>query len=151
MNERIKFIKEIIKEKEEAYDFLKETDKESATYVLTDMKLYEEILKDLERLEMLEKENQELKEKIEISQKANKELSFTANAYAKAQKPYIEKIQKLEKAIEILKDKLKIELIENLNIPHEPLSKIKCCLQSEIWIKGITQQEYELLKEVLEC
>ena len=27
MNERIKFIKEIIKEKEEAYDFLKETDK----------------------------------------------------------------------------------------------------------------------------
>ena len=110
MNERIKFIKEIIKEKEEAYDFLKETDKESATYVLTDMKLYEEILKDLERLEMLEKENQELKEKIEISQKANKELSFTANAYAKAQKPYIEKIQKLEKAIEILKDKLKARI-----------------------------------------
>ena len=63
MNERIKFIKEIIKEKEEAYDFLKETDKESANYVLTDMKFYEEILKDLERLEQLEKENQELKEK----------------------------------------------------------------------------------------
>ena len=57
--------------------------------------------------------------------------------------------QKLKKAIEILKDKLKVELIENLNIPHEPLSKIKCCLQSDIWLKGITQEEYELLKEVL--
>lgn len=55
MNERIKFVKEIIKEKQEEYDFLIETDKESANYILTDMKLYEEILKDLERLEILDK------------------------------------------------------------------------------------------------
>lgn len=92
--------------------------------------------KDFECIDLL-KENQELKEKIEISQKANKELSFTSNAYAKAQKPYIEKIQKLEKAIEILK--------KYLFLADE---------KSLVWQKGyehstnVSDDDYDFLKEV---
>lgn len=106
------------------------------------------IKQDLERLEQLEKENQELKDKIEISQKANKELSFTLNAYVKAQKPYIEKIQKLEKAIDILKKRLTIEFDDKYN---EINFKLYACKEFDyVYLPFDDKQEYELLKEVLE-
>lgn len=99
------------------------------------------------KIEQLEKENQELKEKLEISQKANKELSFTANAYAKAQKPYIEKIQKLEKAIEILKERFNFKFNDEDKVIYLFIKGLSLHIYS--WcIKS--QQEYELLNEVLE-
>lgn len=70
--ERIKFVKEIIKDKQEEYDFLIETDKESANYILTDMKLYEEILKDLEENEILK---QSVKDTFDSSQDIISEIS----------------------------------------------------------------------------
>lgn len=72
MNERIKFVKEIIKEKQEEYDFLIKKDKESANYILTDMKLYEEILKDLEENELLK---QSVKDTFDSSQDIISEIS----------------------------------------------------------------------------
>jgi len=109
---------------------------------------YDLIKQDLEHLEQLEKENQELKGKLEISQKANKELSFTANAYAKAQKPYIEKIQKLEETIDNLKKY--IEFIfddENQEINLFWVNEDATDLGT---IEVEDKEEYNSFKEVLE-
>ena len=55
---------------------------------------------------------------------------------------YLEKkIKKLEKVIDILKDKTRPELIP---------SNGKYILRTNAWHYVLTQQEYELLKEVLE-
>ena len=92
---------------------------------------YNKVLQDLERTEQLEKENQKLKERYKHRAETSKELN--------------EALTQHQKAIEILKDKLEIVLTSTIVGP---------CITS--WKKTInnknhlTQQEYELLKEVLE-
>ena len=95
--------------------------------------LYNIVLQDLDRLEKLEKENQELKEKY-------KHRAETSNDLCKAVKQY-------EKAIEILVNKRVNILI------------LKYCIEKGCGIdtynfyytteEQLTQEEYELLKEVL--
>ena len=87
----------------------------------------------------LEKENQELKYEYKlVREKKEKCIDYLCD-----------RNQKLVKAIEIIKNKIGVELIENLNIQYEPLSHIKWSLKSNIWVTNLTQQEYELLKEIL--
>ena len=83
------------------------------------------IVKDLERKEQLEKENQELKESFKIS--SNDQIYYRYNELKT-------EYQKLKKAIEILKK------VVFLN-PYE-------FLQTECQCYGLSKKEYELLKEV---
>lgn len=94
-----------------------------------DIDMYELILKALERLEMLEKENQELKELQELNKQGLWNLK--------------QENEKLKKAIEILKKYYKFKLFPPAmdNIPEISISTD--------WEHYISQQEYELLKEVL--
>ena len=149
--ERIKFVKEIIKDKQEEYDFLIETDKESANYILTDMKLYEEILNDLEENEILK---QSVKDTYDSSQeiifdlkKENQELKELVESLNMEQILQVESIfdleienEKLKKAIEIIK-KHDIKPINHLGCLRFGYNEYNCHL---------TDEEYELLKEVLE-
>ena len=152
--ERIKFVKEIIKDKQEEYDFLIETDKESANYILTDMKLYEEILNDLEENEVLKqsvkdtydssqeiifdlkKENQELKDE---NYKLKRELNNIDYDFDKLE----DEIIKLKKAIEILKRDFQFKIEDNfLWIYDDYFGALESL--------SLTEEEINLLKEVLE-
>lgn len=82
------------------------------------------------QLEKLEKEHNKLKERY-------KHRAETSNDLCKAVKQY-------EKAIEILKDKLEITLYSHDEYFNPPMIN-----GTEIF-KNLTQEEYELLKEVLE-
>lgn len=171
--ERIEFVKEIIKDKQEEYDFLIETDKESASYILTDMKVYEEILKDLEENEILKqsvkdtydssqeiifdlkKENEELKENQIKINRYNSELIVSAtrlkkeNQELKCELVFGEKNEilaeneKLKKAIEILKKSF---------ISIKILGDLKIYNLTNNVALGVyaTEKDLELLKEVLE-
>lgn len=101
------------------------------------------ILQALERLEQLEKENQELKDEIEKESKLS----------TRATKAYLEKNaenEKLEKAISILKDKFELELInEELHFNTYECDTREIHELYDEWFYNLTQQEYELLKEVL--
>ena len=81
------------------------------------------IKQDLDRLEKLEKENQELKERY-------KHRAETSNDLCKEVKHY-------EKVIEIFRE------ICSLNNNNKTLETERCILR-------LTEEEYELLKEVLE-
>lgn len=89
------------------------------------------ILKDLDRLEKLEKENKELRKSI-------KSWNETAGNLLK------ENI-KLKKAIEILKDSLGLTLYHNK--PLNTYSVELMCFEEHLG-KHINQEEYGLLKEV---
>ena len=105
---------------------------------------------DLDRLEKLEKENQELKRKYEsqdflYQNEVSKNGALVGNIFEKDLK-----IQKLEKAIEILKDKFNFEL--DKPIPNGVYPLVYENRESGVprLAKGLSQQEYEILKEVLE-
>ena len=91
------------------------------------------LYEDLDRLEKLEKENQELKNK-------NSALELWDKCYTKEN-------SKLKKAIEIIRDK-------NVNIVYIKIFK-DYKLYSQYYTGSskdiLTNEEYELLKEVLEC
>jgi hypothetical protein len=94
---------------------------------------YNTIKQDLERLEQLEKENQELKDK-------GKEL---VKDFHKA----INIAKKYKKAIDILKDRLTIEFDDKYN---EINFKVYACKEIDyVYFSLDDKQQYELLKEVL--
>ena len=94
------------------------------------------ILKALDRLELLEKENKGLKNK-------NASLKIKVRAW---------EIQgeKFKRVIEILKDKANIRLHILTNTDGSKIYEIEFILGYYSIIYEITQQEYDLLKEVLE-
>lgn len=88
------------------------------------------------KIDKLQKENQELKEEFITTLKKNNETL----------KNEINKIDKLKKAIEILKNKkVNIDLL---------LNSSECCSYNfyakKQDLEDLTQEEYDLLKEVLE-
>jgi superfamily I DNA/RNA helicase len=93
------------------------------------------IKQDLERLEALEKENQELNDVIEKYNHLNVQSFFIRDRER-------EENEKLKKAFEILKNKTKIKAYPFAN----RLSFENGCTRYEY---KLTQQEYDLLKEVL--
>lgn len=123
--------------------------------------LYEQIKQDLERLEKLEKENQELKEDnlqmqgyYDYYSKENVEL----NKELKRCQEYIQKSVndhknliiengKMKKALDILKDK--IINLETLNISAD-LDTYHEILKDNPFYDKLTQEEFKLLKEVLQ-
>jgi ABC-type phosphate transport system auxiliary subunit len=136
--------------------------KEASAYDYLGKEIYKEeinlIKQDLERLEQLEQENLELKQDIvsfedysydldcekEQLKKENQELKEQLEL--KKFKEFIllnGKLDKLEKAIEILKEYYKFQLFPPAmdNIPEISISTD--------WEHCISQQEYDLLKEVL--
>lgn len=88
------------------------------------------------QIEQLEKENQELKEDLRLT---TIERNVCENIYEALEEKYF----KLEKVIDILKDKL--ELAES--VYSKLFDTQECYLLCN---KTLTQQEYDLLKEVLE-
>ena len=107
------------------------------------------IKQDLDRLEELEKENQELKRKYENRDYLyQNEVSKNGNLAGKIFEKDL-KIQKLEKALEIIKNK---------GIDYHSISAIKQSKDYEDYLDLVknlitvvfkfTKQEYELLKEV---
>ena len=93
----------------------------------------------LENLEILQKNVNELK-------KENQELKDTNMKYAKLIDDFQTKNMLLEKAIEILKDKLGLYFNEYIN--YSTINAILPIANNDC--NRLTQQEYELLKEVLE-
>ena len=94
--------------------------------------LYNIISQDLERLEKLEKENQELKERYKHRAEISNELNEALNQY--------------EKALEILNDKFKFELGVSV-VKEKYYYSLEFLYNNQYFT--ITQEEYELLKEVL--
>ena len=103
-----------------------------------DYNLVMTIKKDLDRLEKLEKENQELR-------KAIKQWNINGGNLLKEN-------TKLKKAIEILNDKLdiKLEVYHNggCTLNHKIISN--CIVSHERCLRHLEVEEYKLLKEVLE-
>lgn len=97
----------------------------------------------LDRSEELEKENQELKEDLRLT---TIERNVCENIYEALEEKYF----KLEKVIDILKDKLNIRLHILTNTDGSKIYEIEFILGYYSTIYEITQQEYDLLKEVLE-
>lgn len=91
------------------------------------------IKQDLERLEKLEKENQELKERYKRRAETSKELN--------------EALTQHQKVIEILKDKL---CVRNGTYSFSKDSYYLGVKGSFNNLKELTQEQYNLLKEVLE-
>ena len=122
------------------------------------MEAYETIKQALLNAQELEKENKELIKKADcclwkdcnkISQE-NQELKDTNMKYAKLIDDFLTKNMRLEKALEILKDKFNFEL--DKPIPNGLYPLVYENRESGVprLAKGLSQQEYELLKEVLE-
>ena len=124
---------------------------ENVRYTLVDDELRDYIEESLERLEVLEKENQELWKNIEKYnhkfaeverkkcdlQQENEKLLVNKNV---AQVLAI----KYKKAIEILNDKMPIQFLGYNKYGAKPYEII-----SNGFVIGLEQQEYDLLKEVL--
>ena len=116
------------------------------------IELYQTIKQDLEckeQLEIADRNNQNLvKTNVDLVnknlelQKENQELKSKLSAIEFWNERYIEHNDKLKKAIEILKDKMRI----TVNIPYVWFEDKDNCLYFKV-----NQQEYDLLKEVLEC
>ena len=106
-------------------------------------KHYDIIKQDLERLKQLEKENQDLKEKLQLTETA-RQLIYNELKCCSGMSEYIEK---LKKAIDILKNIIilpienDISRVDNKGNNYYILRYIK---------RLLNEQEYELLKEVLE-
>ena len=117
------------------------------------------IKQDLDKLEQLEKENQELKETlnktrkmgletIEEKEQLSNEL-HKLNCYRNIE---LNEISKLKRALNILKEKLdiKLEIYHNggCTLNHKIISN--CITPDERCLRYLEVEEYELLKEVLE-
>ena len=133
---------------------------------------YNTIKQDLERLAQLEKENQELKEPkykvlmgcrgggkqfaqlVEILKKENQELKLEKKILNGMYRDvrdtasfYMSKCEKLEKTIDILKNKLHIEFDDKYNeINFEVFGSTEI---DYVYFSLDDKQEYELLKEML--
>lgn len=109
----------------------------------------EKLEQDLERLEILEQENQELKERIYLTH-TEFEFDNLSDFRIQMRKNYIELV-KLKKAFDILKDKLKFELI----VYRNGGCTLKHCVNKQTMVsddsclRWLEIEEYELLKEVL--
>ena len=99
-------------------------------------KLYDENLE-------LQKENQELKEDLRLT---TIERTNCENTFEELEEKYL----KLKKVIDILKNKANIRLHILTNTDGSKIYEIEFILGYYSTIHEITQQEYELLKEVLE-
>lgn len=101
---------------------------------------------DLERLEQLEKENQELKFLLECKSKGNEIIIKKMDLFMKQRDKYVKEYDKLKKAIEILKSVIilpmenDISMIDSKGNNYYILRYVKRLLK---------EQEYALLKEVL--
>lgn len=91
------------------------------------------IQKDLDRLEQLEKENQELKEKTEK----------TIDEFLEHAQKNFRKYAKCKRALDILKDSFEIKGVEEYFDDGY-------VIDTKLYYLGISKEEYELLKEVLE-
>ena len=112
------------------------------------------IKQDLERLEVLEKENQELNENAVSLAYENAGYQITIEDYEIENVDLREENEKLKKAIEIIKTKrVDIDKLLYINNFREYNKYLTFKLDGITYLKGVscklTQQEYELLKEVL--
>lgn len=166
--------KEIIKNKiaglEDDYQHytMVDKDKVKAHFIKTDIEEHQQILQDLERKEQLEKEYKLLDETMEADdriiiqlteekeqlEKENKELRgknfdlSISNIELKQEIFYAkEKLEKLEKSIEILKDLLNLSLCIEEYEPNNDRIPLLCTKNNEYILND---NEYDLLKEVLE-
>lgn len=104
------------------------------------VKYHKAVVEDLKRLETLEEENQDLKNRL-----ANEQLAF--DKLFESNQKLSELYAKLKKTIDILKDKLGLYLVEETfgkETIYALMSKVL-----GICISNHTKEEYELLKEVL--
>lgn len=95
----------------------------------------DDILQDIERLEVLEQENEHLKEMLSIA-------NYVGCGAEEKVWDLTQENEKLKKAIEILKGKL--EVFETIN--SKVFNTQEYCILCN---RKLTQQEYELLKEVI--
>ena len=102
------------------------------------------IKKDLDRLEKLEKENQELKEKCKLLEENEESILTTL-------KTLVQENDKLEKVIEILKDELDISFEDTSQEGNGYWVVLQNWSgEEEVVINFNTLDDYDLLKEVLE-
>lgn len=104
------------------------------------------IKQDLDRLEKLEKKNASLQSEIDGLQNKNKKLLVNKNIAQGIATKLKQENDKLKKAIEILNDKFKFEL--GVSTVKEKYYYSLEFLYNYQYFR-ITQEEYELLKEVL--
>lgn len=110
---------------------------------LLPVRIYKQIKQDLDRLEQIEKENQELREKLDgFPPEYDSYLYF-----AKSISNVVKENTKLKKALDILKDKeVSLESFKisvDLDTYHE-------ILKDNPFYDKLTQEEFKLLKEMLE-
>ena len=103
---------------------------------------FESIKQDLDKLEKMEKAIKTLKEELEIANDIIKSQKFLRNSQKLEQEN-----AKLKKTIEILKVRLELTLYHNK--PLNTYSVELMCFEEHL-AKHITQEEYKLLKEVVE-
>ena len=103
------------------------------------VKYHKAVVEDLKRLETLEEENQDLKNRLD-----NEQLAF--DKLFESNQKLSELYAKLKQAIDILKDKRiqKRFLEESKNV-----DEYNKWISNLMNIRELTQEEYELLKEVL--
>ena len=91
-----------------------------------------------------------IKSKLEYLKRYEPSLSFDIDMY-KTIKQDLDRLEKLEKAIEILKDKLDIDILTNGNVDnyYKYYLDFRSSTNTRTFV-SITQEQYELLKEVLE-
>ena len=111
------------------------------------LECYETIYKDLDRLENLEKENQDLKDKNSLITKAIESDVSNGELFKSMAMLLHMKIEKLEKAIEILKERFDFNFNDEDKVIYLFIKGISLHIYS--WCFK-SQQKYELLKEVLE-
>lgn len=104
----------------------------------------------LYRLEQLEKENQDLKELIKEYKRFKKLANQVIEKFQIGNKNLTEENEKCKKVIDILKNKANIRLHILKNTDGSKIYEIEFILGYYSTIHEITQQEYDLLKEVLE-
>lgn len=113
---------------------------EDIKFYLEAEKEYNIVLKDLDRLEKLEKENQVLREKVNHFKNVKNRMRRNCKFYEKEN-------NKLKNVIEILKDKLEIAPYHNKILDIYSVDFLR--FDPPVSFNS-NKKEYELLKEVLE-
>lgn len=156
--------------------------KEQLDTIKQDLELLEQLKQQRDSLAI---NNGELCVKVTDLQKENQELKDIADSFRKGNQGYCKKVSELEKENQELKEQLEIEKFDNFLVLGEKIDKLekaieilkdKCITNSNLWLiynsnnyrdykcfvenkdhelvriehNILTQQEYELLKEVLE-
>lgn len=117
-------------------------DKDSvkAKLIQFELKEYKQIKQDLDRLEQLEKENKELNRQLDVF--FNKLDKNTIRAIDLISYDLLDENTKLKKALDILKHKFEIKGVKEYLDGY--------VIDTKLYYIGISQEEYELLKEVSE-